>query len=174
MIRISHEHKAIFCHIPRCGGTSIEEVLEDWKRIDHTPLGRVFFEQYPHVFCGTGDYVYDLDLDYFVFTVVRNPYDRYISGINHAMRQPLPPGYYWYHEHVIATQKATLGRLVPDYYIRLENIDNDFEFIREKFGIEGKLPKLNSTKGNKITDKEVKWVDEHYAEDFDMFRYNQY
>ena len=178
MIRISHDHKAIFCHIPRCGGTSIEAVLSDWDRVDHTQLGRLYFEQWPHRFSGTGDYVYNIALDYFTFTVVRNPYDRYLSGVNHCKNTMAklvgrPIGAYWFHEHVMATQKAILGRLVPDYIMRLEYIDEQFDVIREMFGLTKPLQKLNSASRGKLTPGQIDWVTEHFAEDFEAFGYKK-
>ena len=173
MIRISHKHKAIFCHIPRTGGTSIEHVLKDWQRKDHTYLAKIKWEYWPHEFIGMGQYVFNyLPRDYYIFTTVRNPYDRYASGLQHHMRQRRPVGPYWYQEHVMATQKATLGDLAPDYMMRLENIEGDFEFIKNKFAL-GKLPHLNSTKPSKLTRPMIDWVNEHFAEDFDMLGYEK-
>ena len=150
----------------------MERVLDDWERVDHTRLANMYFTTWPHKFYGMGEHVSSINPDYFVFTVIRNPYDRYLSGLTHAIRQPRRVGAYWFQEHVMATQKATLGPLIPDYYMRLENIENDYEYIKNRFDL-GDLPKLNSSSVGNLSPGQIKWVDEHFAEDFEYFRYER-
>jgi len=169
MIRISHKHKAIFCHIPKCGGTSVERVLSDWERIDHTKVGRLAF---PDRFIGMGQYIYDNLPDYFVFTIVRNPYDRYASGLNHVNKYGSRWNKYWAHEHLYATQTETLGDLVPDYIMKLENINKEWNLIRSKFGVSN-LPHVNRTRQRVLTDEQVTFVNIKYAIDFINFRYDK-
>ncbi len=88
---ISHQHRCIFIHIPKTGGTSIENVI--WPRVDlRTPddlwmgfTGR-FNNKYQtgglqhllatHVRSEVG---MDVFQSYFTFTIVRNPWDRAVS-----------------------------------------------------------------------------------------------
>ena len=183
MIRISSEHKAIFCHIPRTGGTSIEEVLSDWVRISWNRNGVMNFKKR---FIGSGQFIYETyPHDYFVFTTVRNPYDRYLSGLkyyDYISKLPTTNRYwaenldrmkFWMHEHITATQCKILGDLVPDYIMHLESIDKDFKLIRGKFNIRGDLPKLNSYSQGKLTPEQIDWVTEHFAEDFKAFGYKK-
>ena len=171
MIRISDKHKAIFCHIPRTGGTSIEEVLLSWKRIDHVSYGRA---HWPKEFIGMGQFIHEmLTGKYFIFTVVRNPYNRYLSGMNHWKRQRSKIHPYWIYEHVGATQTETIGYLNVNYTMRLENIEEDFQVIRDRFGITKKLPRLNSSKGLAINDDIIRYVNKQYSEDFDNFGYTK-
>ena len=67
---ISHKHKCIFIHIPKAAGTSVERFLRD---IDSDIPAKVLRKRgFSHFF---NDY-----LDYYVFSFVRNPYDRLVSA----------------------------------------------------------------------------------------------
>ena len=70
---ISHKHKCIFIHIPRCGGTSMEVSMvgDNWFIIDPTTK---------HLIASTAKKVYEPYWDdYFKFSFVRNPWDRMVS-----------------------------------------------------------------------------------------------
>ena len=79
---ISHDHKFIFIHIGKTGGTSIERVLCDYlgKNLEDTekaPDG----EWWKHIWARgmrrrVGEKVWD---DYFTFAFVRNPFDMVLS-----------------------------------------------------------------------------------------------
>ena len=62
---ISHKHKCIFIHIPRCGGTSMEisMVGRDWFKVDRTTK---------HLIASTAKKIYEPYWDdYFNFSFVR-------------------------------------------------------------------------------------------------------
>ena len=66
---ISHKHKCIFIHIPKAAGTSVERFLRgiDPEIPERTPRRRGFsrfLNDHPH---------------YYIFSFVRNPYDRFVS-----------------------------------------------------------------------------------------------
>jgi hypothetical protein len=67
---ISHKHKCIFLHIPKAAGTSIERFLRgaDPEIPEKTPRQR-----------GFSHFLNDHP-DYYVFSFVRNPYDRFVSA----------------------------------------------------------------------------------------------
>jgi len=70
---ISHKHKCIFLHIPRCGGTSIEITLcgKNWFNVDRTTK---------HLIGSTAKKIYEPYWDdYFKFSFVRNPWARTTS-----------------------------------------------------------------------------------------------
>lgn len=67
---ISHKYKCIFLHIPKTAGTSIERFL---RQIDSEIPQKVLRKR------GFSHFLND-HLDYFVFSFVRNPYDRFISA----------------------------------------------------------------------------------------------
>ena len=88
---ISHHHKCIFIHIPKTGGTSIENVLrqDKSKGSDHRLL-----HEYSH---------YSVFNSYFKFAIVRNTYDRiwslysyYSSGGNQQNLQTITDYYHHY------------------------------------------------------------------------------
>jgi len=95
---ISDEHKCIFVHIPRCGGTSIECVI--WpgeRREDELWMGFVdeFHNKYQtgglqHLLAKQirrrlGERRFD---EYFKFAVVRNPFDRLVSQYSYIRFRP--------------------------------------------------------------------------------------
>lgn len=68
---ISHKHKCIFVHIPRCGGTSMEINLNGTP---HRNFSR------KHIIASTAKKIYEPYWDdYFKFSFVRNPWDRMVS-----------------------------------------------------------------------------------------------
>lgn len=62
---ISHDYKLIFIHIPKCAGRSIVELFN--QRFDHHTANYYMQEYLPKF------------LNYELFTIVRNPYERYVS-----------------------------------------------------------------------------------------------
>ncbi|MHA1696173.1 MAG: sulfotransferase family 2 domain-containing protein [Candidatus Helarchaeota archaeon] len=148
MNRISHNKKAIFCHIPKCGGTSTESILSNWERIKHIPEVLKYKE-----FIGTGGYLFlkyseKILEEYYIFTITRNPYDRFISGFLDFHKSIIHQGtkdikYFQenymlktlkisrpllkYHldEHFIKTQTEIIGKLYPfiNDFFKLEEID---------------------------------------------------
>lgn len=92
---ISHQYKCIFIHIPKTGGTSIENVLrqDKSKGSDHRLL-----HEYSN---------YSGFNSYFKFAIVRNTYDRiwsiynyYSSGGNQQKNQTLTDYYYHYKNRI--------------------------------------------------------------------------
>ena len=88
---ISHKHKCIFVHIPKCGGSSIEDLL--WPREKdrcEANLWMGFIDRYHnkyqtgglqhlfsrHIRDEVGHEVFD---SYYKFAIVRNPWDKAVS-----------------------------------------------------------------------------------------------
>ena len=65
---ISHEHKFIFIHIPKCGGTSIERFFKMKLPRQGAHLNLKYYKK------NTENYE-----TYFKFTIVRNPWDKMVS-----------------------------------------------------------------------------------------------
>ena len=80
---ISHKHKFIFVHIPKCGGTSILNELNQFcdekkQKVGHPRLriiNKNFYLYKPH-----GEEIYLDQTKYKIFTLVRNPFDRVVSS----------------------------------------------------------------------------------------------
>lgn len=84
---ISHEHKCIFIHIPRTGGSSIEKFFTNKScfKQNGSPEERDLYFGYSgpeikHIIASTSKKLYaDYWDDYFKFSFVRNPWDRMVS-----------------------------------------------------------------------------------------------
>ena len=70
---ISHKHQCIFIHIPRTGGTSIEHwFLNHTMGNKNLPL--------KHLTAPQAKLIYkDYWNDYYKFSIIRNPYNRFVS-----------------------------------------------------------------------------------------------
>ncbi len=71
---ISHKHKLIFIHIPKCAGRSISHALE--QPFDHHTAA--YYETRYNTHWN----------DYTVFTTVRNPYQRFVSMYHYIKKEP--------------------------------------------------------------------------------------
>lgn len=68
---------AIFIHIPKCGGTSVENQIE----VFHGHRSAVYFRTCDRAFFDRA----------FTFTLVRNPYDRLVSGFHYLKHHTTAP-----------------------------------------------------------------------------------
>lgn len=169
---ISHQHKFLFIHIPRTGGTSIEEqfqynsyvnndkhwILDDWKKT----LDVNTFQ------------------NYFKFTFIRNPWDSIISKYKDVWFTSKHPGgpigeragkslkYFLEHYKTPAHER---GETFHDYFDpkqidfvgRFENRNNDLEYISKRIGVS--INKDIHTRKKQMLDKNKK----HYTEYYDDY-----
>lgn len=211
---ISHKLKCIFIPVRRAAGTSIQRALQKYcmeelnEKIDrHGGLNtldlfnRGVLSTSPSIKVGFGDWYRDIDnfKDYFVFTIVRNPWDRLISGYFYSNRgkaflgkhcwtlkkfiQNLPTremNYRWWF-HITRTLTEMLidrnGKYIADFTIRYENLHTDFATVCSKLDIKGlKLPQISKTSHKHYTkyynDKTRIMVQEIFAKDIEYFGYN--
>ncbi len=132
---ICHTHKCIFIHQRKCAGTSIIRAFgarpdnPDW----HFMNDGVLSPDYPSAPPG-----------YFRFSVVRNPWDRFVSAWKycpstrhrslHDVLADLPREGHDY-RHLTRPQHAILydeeGRLNVDFIIRFESLQQDFDRVSD-------------------------------------------
>jgi len=159
---ISHRKQFIYVHINGCAGTSIEAALSEWG--EWKPNNSKLFISSQH----SNIYEYKNAVpqfaEYFVFTIVRNPWARMVS---YYRTHPQ------YHSHSFSEWVSILGSedekqtfydharmysscaswicddngIAVDYAGRFENLDESFKFILSELGIQATLPHLNNSHG---------------------------
>lgn len=130
----------------------------------------------------------ELGKDYLVFTVVRNPWDRFISAWkylpayrNLSLEQvmaSLPQEGHDY-RHLTRPQLDILidskNNFVPDYVIRFENLEEDFKELSKQIGKPFSLAKMNITKHNSLNEytnqKQIDFIRKHFSKDIGFFSY---
>lgn len=175
---ISHEHKCIFIHIPRTGGTALERSFN----FADEPTKHLCAKS---IYLKVGQKIWD---NYFKFTFVRNPWDRVISlwhqpiykKINalsgHSLEFFLDHYNPCSHEQGV-TFKDYLNYGVIDFVGRFENRMEDLGFISEKINhpIDA-LARDRSTSPRKpyqhyYTASLEKRVQQKYKEDIETYNY---
>lgn len=210
---ISHGRKYIFVHIPKTGGTSLALALEakamkDDVLIGDTPKakkrrkrvkdvqtsGRVWKHSKLRDVYGLIDQA-QME-DYFVFTLVRNPWDRMVSYYHWLRTQQFD------HPHVSLAKtqefspflndpmtRAMLGADQAvhyvrdaqgvdrcDLFIRLEHLAQDVAVLEDKIGVKlGGVPHENRSERRAYqeyyTDPDRTLIAEIFASDIDRFGY---
>lgn len=216
---ISHELKFIFLHIPKSAGSSITWFLRDMSSdqisLNKDKNHRLYMDvhvfnkeladkgqcakYFEHIMYNNAKhlslneykqfYGNHIVNSYFKFTVVRNPYDRVLSGY-----------FFWYvdknnfngifDKHIF--KKMILVQLPRQidfvdesvHVVKYENLItdlNDIEFFKQKGITFDNLPELNKTTNeknkekinyHKYLDTELKkYIYEYYKLDFELFNY---
>jgi chondroitin 4-sulfotransferase 11 len=151
--------KVIFIHIPKAAGSSVGELIYGTDNVGHYP----FF-----IYKSVDEKRYE---EYYKFTVVRNPYDRFISAYDFVLKGGKGPAdercgkyirsrsdniedfvlnyldegfiYSWAH-FVPQTYFICDGdRLVVDDIFHVENLSNDIEVLRKRLNISKELMVVN-------------------------------
>jgi chondroitin 4-sulfotransferase 11 len=167
---INSKYKLVFLHIPKTGGSSIVSVI---KTMEHSfKVGRTRHHVVPTA----------IPDDYFVFSIVRNPWDRILSYylFRHAeprtrKRKGIHPDERkinfseWLHridefaawpeinpafEIAVAPQSEVIGDLA-EFIGRYENLESDFDHICERIG----FPKTSLVNRNPTTPKTRPYAD---------------
>jgi hypothetical protein len=141
---LDHRHRCIFIHQRKAAGTSIIAAFgfvptdENWHRYNDGPLGKDWRKR-------------DADVrSYFVFSVVRNPFDRAISGwrylaelqnrtLQDVLENPPRSGHAYRHFtrlQVELLEDPATGQLVTEALIRYERLQLDFDDVRSRLGME--------------------------------------
>jgi len=217
MCSINHDKKAIFIHIPKNGGSYIADILKT-----HYNFKNYYLQRPDHyTFCNGKDDSVDKHENkihgtlmyyktsgfinkimgmneskwntYFIFTFIRNPYDRIVSGWNYINKFNIPfksyinlgnyaSSYnYW---HVFMSQTRHIignnGKIRVNYIGKFENLENELKIILNMIGF-NKINHVPFFKNKKSHDNYKKYYDEDTAkkvnllmnEDFTNFEYDK-
>ena len=187
---VEYKHKElvesiIFVKKPHCAGTSFQILLENKKyyrkkiRLLFSRQLEEYKQKYPDIFKKA-----------FKFSIIRNPWDKFISSWKHSgfrrlsmenLLDNLPADKrktnWW---HIVLQQSKILldenNKLLVDHLIRFENLENELGKLFEKLGLPPvKFPHKNKTKHKPYweyyTDETRKKVEELLKEDIEAFGY---
>ena len=197
---ISHKHKFIFIHIPKCAGTSIEQslfgkVYVEWDQERKIWKQHATASQIREYYCENYN-------NYYSFTFVRNPWDKIVSDYfwiqrnlkikdsfknylilkgkfdDSRLRFP-PESRRTRYDHIIPQCDFLLddkGEAMVKFIGRFESIQGDFDTVCDKIGIpRQQLPHKNKTKHKHYTeyydDETRRIIAEKYAKDIEHFGY---
>ena len=173
MALISHEHRSIFIHCPKTGGTSIGYGLE--------AVGFVRAWQDEEWRTENWQHQYDVPPrfdDYEVFTVCRNPFDRFVSlwAYKTQNEEGFPQPDLSFADFRPAERLCGLGRY-QFMYVQRADVVLDFREIATtdyfyRFGDNWVLPWMNETTHDPwwtyYDDERAAWVVDYYDHDFDL------
>ncbi|MBV7410315.1 sulfotransferase family 2 domain-containing protein [Maritimibacter sp. DP1N21-5] len=189
----------LFLHIPKAGGTSVEEFLAQHSGESfRMTLNTERLPCVPQHFHGEMiEKLFAPDFFDYAFSVTRNPYARILSEYNYRMQHRHKP-YRWFPVPSFETWlKTTLGRYRRDPYVysnhirpqiafriagsrsfRLEDqIGNLMSELAEETGVDAPpaLPHANrSTKrATAMTEAAAQLIQDFYAMDFETFGYSR-
>lgn len=186
---INHEHKFIFIHIGKTGGSSIEHALNPSVQIASGISGTLentelegkhwtaleYSKKYPKE-----------HKEYFTFSFVRNPWDRTVSHYEWTIfigNSKMSFKEWVTSRSFINNQKLLYqsflfnhGDLMVDFVGRFETLQEDFDIVCDKIRIEHiKLPHINKIDRKHYTqyydDETRQIVAEKYAKDIEYFGY---
>ena len=190
---INHEHKFLFLHLPKTGGTSINKFFNDKFDNNKRDFGHPYLSEYK---CNNFD-------DYFKFTIVRNPYDRLVSAFFYMkeyskFQSDINFRKKWKLEHdtfesfvieklpVIVGNKNTrprhfkpqvdFGTAGLDYIGSFVTMQDDMNFICNEIGIDRQdLPHVNSSNHKRYdeyyNEELLNIVKTVYLEDFNNYEH---
>lgn len=110
-LNVSHKYKTCYIHIPKTGGSTIEYVL----------FGRDCVSEHCMI-----EY-YDTYYNYFIFSIVRNPYTRIISIYNYYINGGDQSEY----DKKLVNKNTTLDDFLINYnYENLNHLCTQFTFLK--------------------------------------------
>ena len=191
---INNKHKFIFVHIQKTGGSSIKYAL-NWDGKKQNGGEHLTVKKYEKM-------LKDRYKEYFVFTCIRNPWDRMVSHYFHGKRANKfkakkfnnfnewikfyltkgkkqtvePQRYFTQYEYLINNQK----KVDIDYIMQYENLQNDFDKLCDLLNIERRvLPHKRKSirRKNKhyslfYNNKNIYLVERMFKRDIEFFNYN--
>ena len=173
---LSHEHKFIFIHINKTGGSSIEQFF--CGQYENIPAKHVPVSYYRGKYPG-----------YFRFSFVRNPWDKVVSQYEFRKRTKdcytFPEGMTFdefIHKPIGRPLQNQLdwitirGRIAVDFIGRYETLQRDFNAVCRHIGIEpGTLPHIHKSDRKHYreyyTDETREIVHKIFSRDIEYFNY---
>ena len=187
---ICHKKKIIFIHPSKCAGKSIEHILFGFikmQKSQHESIDKFKDKKFK---------------EYFKFSIVRNPYDRFVSLYfdskdriekdkwkNKSFKDFVQYHYDFYknNKKFIRTNAGNVLNMVSidnivavDKILKFENLKEDYYNMLKELKIDGKkfkLPHINKSRKSKhysfYYDAETKKIiKEMYKKDIEYFKYN--
>lgn len=202
---ISHKYKCIFIHVPKTAGTSIEAALDMHGQYKNVGIEPTKARKNAESFFGGGlQHMPAKKLmlrvknynEYFSFSFVRNPWDRFVSaaafrgGLRRAKRGPLAINgfrrrfktlllnprqnkHFFTQSHYLYRDKELLVNFVGKF----ENLDADFDVVSKKLNLDIQLEQRMKTPDRKrpyqeyYTPEMRDSIGEKYLEDINNFNY---
>lgn len=175
------DEKIIFIHIPKNAGSSIEECFKQTKNKTHGPFfgGHRTYEQYNKSLS-----VINKDIkDFFVFSVVRNPYSRAISAFCQMCKIPSVENFKRWAKNIPEKNFDNNEHWTPQYIylnkdinliLRFEDMAKIKSFVKDKTGLD--IPHIRRNKEINIkslyNNETLEIIKEKYKKDFLYFGYN--
>lgn len=183
--------KCFFVHVPKNGGTSVEQTLKDDGQTTggHSTalaMRQKWPEEWGH---------------YFTFAIVRDPLTRFLSAWKYLRFSPIHPNLYNEAVHCVDTLEGFVdlmqhdtgaqgivhllpqhqfvcdqgGKVMVDFVGRHERLPEDWKVICDRLGIHKPLPHFNKSKSTSVNlhslEKSREFVRNHYAMDYEVFGY---
>lgn len=193
------EHKLLFVHIPKCGGTSIEEKFKIVKEHDEKTAYSWYTRKFGDRFFAPQHYTPKIlkslyperFKSYKKFTVVRNPYTKCISSFfyqtkpEYCNEQHFKRNFhFWCEKHYIVNkidlpQAAYFEDVTYDYVLHQETLNRDFMKMARELNIDGYLPFFNKNKSKTPTESYIQliepctidFINTFFKKDFELLKY---
>lgn len=182
---ICHKYNCIFIHVPKNAGTSIINSFDmSWGPYETSFLLSGKHSPKEHWIEYALNYT-----DYFIFSVVRNPWEKFISGwkycestrnksLDEVLNNLPQDGHDFI--HLTRTQTDTISynnKIIPNFLLRMETLQEDYDKLCDILKKpRRKLKQLNKTdhleyKNYFKTQKQIDLIYEHYHDDIINFNY---
>ena len=205
-MRLSHKHKFVFIAVPKTASSTIRNCLDEYSDIkdvgDNTSpyyWHTTAFDLKKHF--NEKNWNWN---EYFSFAFVRNPWAKLVSNyfyklnVTKKWKDEEPEKYVnWkkstFEDYILEKNKVGIertmsanlqlsyltdanGKQIVDFIGKVENLQEDFDFVCDKIGIpKQQLPHKNKTKHKHYTeyydDETRQIVTEKYAKDIEYFGY---
>lgn len=182
---ISHHHRCIFVHQRKAAGLSVIAAFGALGKAEKNYLNKGVLSRHWSLH---NPYL----TDYFTFSVVRNPWDRFISGWKYCestrnkpieeVLENLPQDGHDF-RHLTQLQSDVLyppeGKLAVQQLMRFETLQQDFDAVCDRIGMaHTELMKANSTEARQnasyrelFTPRAKALFEAHYGRDIELFGY---